>query len=296
MTCRSTRHAVARHLAVLDRAGLVEPPRQHRREVRSAVRPERLDAATQWLTRRSSHSRRPRRRETEIAAVTKVEEYRNELRGLQAWEPFLLGHSGLPGPRANLALVHAAGEEADEGRARQLTAADEEFLVMCGAVALGRLVAEGRSDLARRLRKLASDPRWRVREAVAMALQRWGDEDFDAMAAEAERWAEGPPLEQRAAVAAVCEPRLLRAAEAARRALDLLECVTASLPRSRDRVLRQALGYCWSIAVAALPQDGFQRFAALERSDDPDIQWVVRENLKKARLARLRGARPSTTA
>jgi hypothetical protein len=121
-----------------------------------------------------------------------------------------------------------------------------------------------------------------------MALQRWGDDDFDSMATEAEDWAAGSPLEQRAAVAALCEPRLLRTPEPSQRALDLLERVTASLPRSRDRVLRQALGYCWSVAIAALPEDGLQRFERLERSSDPDVQWVVRENLKKARLARLR--------
>ena len=45
-----TRQAVAKHLAVLDRAGLVEGRRQGR-EVRYAVRPERLDDATQWLAR-----------------------------------------------------------------------------------------------------------------------------------------------------------------------------------------------------------------------------------------------------
>jgi DNA-binding transcriptional ArsR family regulator len=44
-----TRQAVAKHLAVLDRAGLVEG-RRHGREVRYAVRPERLDAATRSLT------------------------------------------------------------------------------------------------------------------------------------------------------------------------------------------------------------------------------------------------------
>lgn len=43
-----TRQAVAKHLAVLERAGLVEGRRQGR-EVRYAVRPERLDAATRWL-------------------------------------------------------------------------------------------------------------------------------------------------------------------------------------------------------------------------------------------------------
>jgi DNA-binding transcriptional ArsR family regulator len=45
-----TRQAVAKHLAVLDRAGLVEGRRQGR-EMRYAVRPERLDDASQWLAR-----------------------------------------------------------------------------------------------------------------------------------------------------------------------------------------------------------------------------------------------------
>lgn len=44
-----TRQAIAKHLAVLDRAGVVEK-RRHGREVRYAVRPERLDDAAQWMT------------------------------------------------------------------------------------------------------------------------------------------------------------------------------------------------------------------------------------------------------
>jgi ArsR family transcriptional regulator, cadmium/lead-responsive transcriptional repressor len=43
-----TRQAVAKHLAVLDRAGLVEG-RRHGREVRYAIRPQRLDAATRSM-------------------------------------------------------------------------------------------------------------------------------------------------------------------------------------------------------------------------------------------------------
>jgi DNA-binding transcriptional ArsR family regulator len=43
-----TRQAVAKHLAVLDRAGLVEGRKQGR-EVRYAVRPERLDAAARSM-------------------------------------------------------------------------------------------------------------------------------------------------------------------------------------------------------------------------------------------------------
>jgi DNA-binding transcriptional ArsR family regulator len=45
-----TRQAVAKHLAVLDRAGLIQGARQGR-EVRYAVRPERLDIAARSLAR-----------------------------------------------------------------------------------------------------------------------------------------------------------------------------------------------------------------------------------------------------
>lgn len=48
-----TRQAVAKHLAVLDRVGLVEGGRQGR-EVRYAVRPERLDLAARSLARVAS--------------------------------------------------------------------------------------------------------------------------------------------------------------------------------------------------------------------------------------------------
>lgn len=45
-----TRQAVAKHLAVLDRAGLVQSTR-HGREARYSVRPEHLDAAVRAMAR-----------------------------------------------------------------------------------------------------------------------------------------------------------------------------------------------------------------------------------------------------
>jgi DNA-binding transcriptional ArsR family regulator len=45
-----TRQAVAKHLAVLDRAGLVESSR-HGREVRYSVRPEHVDRAARAMAR-----------------------------------------------------------------------------------------------------------------------------------------------------------------------------------------------------------------------------------------------------
>jgi hypothetical protein len=214
--------------------------------------------------------------------------YRERLRSLDDWEPFLRDHSGLPGPRANLELAAAVAEEGDADRLLRLAAADDEFLVLCGAFGLGRLLGDGRLEHLVLLRALASDERWRVREGVVLGLQRWGDDDFDGLARELRRWIAGSALEQRAAVAAVCEPRLLREPGRTHVALDLLDVATRSLLESRDRTLRQALGYCWSVAIAADPEKGLPRFERWGASDDRDVRWIMRENEKKARLRRLR--------
>lgn len=225
-----------------------------------------------------------------------VQGHRAVLRHLDDWKPYLAAHSRLPGPRANLELVAACGEEADAARAHELLDSDDEFAVMCGLVALGRLLGEGDEHPAPVLRSYASDPRWRVREAVAIAVQRAGDDDPARAFGLAEAWASDPdPLARRAAVVAVCEPRLLREVDAARRALGLLTRVTVDLagwsPQQRRtaaaRTLRQALGYGWSVVVAALPQEGLPAFHRLEAESNPDVAWIVRENRKKARLRRL---------
>jgi hypothetical protein len=229
--------------------------------------------------------------------VSRLDELRRELRALPApaWRAHLAAHSGLPGPRANLELARAAAEEAPPEVVRQLAGDDDEYLALCGAVGLGRLLAEGDPEAAPSLRRLAEDDRWRVREGVAMGLQRLGDDDLQRMLGLAAGWAAEPSaLAQRAAVAGVCEPRLLRQPAAARQALDLLDTVTEALAARTDggrrdpavRVLRQALGYCWSVAVAALPAEGFDRLGRWAGSDDGDVRWVLRENLGKARLRR----------
>jgi hypothetical protein len=232
----------------------------------------------------------------------KVEEYRRELRQLAEWEPFLLERSGLPGPRGNLELAAAVAEEADEETLRRwatLTAGEapfgsaEEFLPVCGVIGLGRLLAAGDASVLTDLRRLCADPRWRIREAVAIALQRMGDVDFPALVEEMGRWAAGTALERRAAVAALCEPRLLGEPERVRDVLALLERVTAELPDLGDRrsdhfrTLRKTLGYAWSVAVVALPEAGKPLFERLRGSADADVRWVARENLRKKRLERM---------
>jgi len=236
--------------------------------------------------------------------MSKADAYRQQLARLPNWEPYLLEQSGLPGPRANLELVQTVADLGNAAQFKHWSALDPEaapvntpqvFLAVCGIVGLGRLLAEGDPSALTSLRRLAADPRWRVREAVAMALQRWGDADMRALLDEMGKWSKGNWLERRAAAAALCEPRLLAKPAHTRRVLKLLDAITAAIARAPSierraepyKVLRQALGYCWSVAVAALPEDGRPAMEAWFASADPDVQWIMRENLKKARLARM---------
>lgn len=161
------------------------------------------------------------------------------------------------------------------------------------------MLTEGDPKALAELRQYANDPRWRVREGVAMALQQYGAGDFDALGAAMAKWATGSLLERRAAAAAVSEPALLTDAVRVRAALAILEAATvgvmaadAAERRSDEfKALRKGLGYCWSVAVASAPEIGRPALEALvERaaaSGDRDLCWIARENLRKRRLERL---------
>jgi len=230
--------------------------------------------------------------------------YRAELRARGDWTAYLMEESGLPGPRGNLELAHAVAQEDALRLESYLGAAFQDapentpqvFLVFCGVLGLGVRLARGESAALPRLRAFASDPRWRVREAVATALQLWGDSDLAGLVAAMVEWSGGGYYEQRAAVAALCEPRLLKDPQtpfAVNALLDLLDRVTAGLEQPGDRraddfqALRKTLGYGWSVALAASLIAGKPRLERWIASPNPDVRWVVRENFKKNRLLRL---------
>jgi hypothetical protein len=108
-----------------------------------------------------------------------------------------------------------------------------------------------------------------------------------------EPWSRGTPFEQRAAAAALCEPKLLTNQEHAERVLAMLDAITTSISQISDRksesfqALRKGLGYCWSVAVVAAPESGKRLMERWLTSTDPDILWIMRENLKKNRLLRM---------
>jgi hypothetical protein len=230
-----------------------------------------------------------------------VDDYVSLLSSLDRVEPFLLEESGLPGPRGNIELAEAAARVVDEETLIRWSSLDEQaapentpqvLLVFAGLLGLGRLLAEGRQDVLSHLRTAASDSRWRVREGVATALQHLGDADFARLCDEMERWLEGTWLEQRAAAAAVCEPRFLDSEDDVRRVLAILDRITSGVAGAEQRagddfrVLRQALGYCWSVAVAQHPEQGEAVIERWLRSTDRDVRRIMRENLRKRRLSR----------
>jgi len=231
--------------------------------------------------------------------MSKAEMYREALKTCTDWDAYMLQESGLPGPRGNLELAHVVADVATAAQidhwltfdaSRAPVNSPEEYLAFCGAEGLGRLIVEGQVERWSTLRAYASDPRWRTREGVAMALQRIGDVDMTNLLSHLEPWLSGNWLEQRAVAAALAEPRLLREAAQIDRALTYLDRITASIAAATDRraedykVLRQGLGYCWSVIVTARPSSGKRLMERWLKSDDKDVQWVMRENLKKKRL------------
>ena len=178
-------------------------------------------------------------------------------------------------------------------------AARPEEVLACAAVAsygeVGAVRPDWWEDEARKLRRAAADPRWRVREMVAQALQRMLEADWDRTVTRLREWTgDADPLVVRAAAAGVAEPRLLSSPAPPARASDAaaVQAQAIAAYRAADRatpsaqVLRQALGYTLSVAAAATGD--LSLLEEIEKSGDPDLVWIARQNRSKARLRRLR--------
>jgi hypothetical protein len=232
-------------------------------------------------------------------------------------EFYLLEHSRLPGPRANLELANdvayllASASEKNPERVLALVQnfsngdrnsvvvnTPAEFVMLCGVVSAGACAAmrtEWRENIFEMLNHYACNPSWRVREAVSTAFQHLLTADPQTTLAYLSTLAmEGDLLQQRASVAAIAEPRLLYDSETAIAALQLQRIVLdhmSHIPISERKsgdflILRRALGYTLSVVVAALPEKGFAFMREYALLSDADINWVLRENLKKKRLAK----------
>ncbi|HEV2580993.1 MAG TPA: hypothetical protein VGT44_09080 [Ktedonobacteraceae bacterium] len=229
-------------------------------------------------------------------------------------EFYLREQSHLPGTRANLGLVGEVSDELASMVARHSQQVWEllrtlsqdalvvesntpaEFVALCGAVAFGACAAahpDWQPDVRVLLSRMSSSASWRVREGVAMAYQR-----LLTVAPEAtlvylrDLAADGDCLQQRACVAAVAEPILLQTEQMKEGALGIQGVIVhrfhdiplSERKREDVRILRQGLSFTLSVAVAALPEAGFTLLRECASWGDPDINWIIRENLKKKRL------------
>lgn len=226
-------------------------------------------------------------------------EYQIQLRQTAEWETYLLNHSGLPGPRANLELAYAAAREDHSGRLLPyLNLSDTDapvnspqvFLLVCAVLSLANPILAGEEQYLKILRVYASDTRWRVREAVAMTFQEIGVENIDLVISTLSSWVAGNWYEKRAAAAALAEPKLLNSPAVTHTLLIWLDSMTASILLEENRktdsftAFRKGMGYAWSVAVSHLPQEGKKIMQKWFGINDKDIRWIMRENLKKNRL------------
>ncbi len=233
---------------------------------------------------------------------SKVDHYINRLKNEKKLIHFLQSESNLPGPRANIELAKAFARIADEHVTVQLCEYDadiaptndpKEFLCFCGILALGKFIARGKPQYFTDLKRFASDPRWRAREAVAMALQSIGRKDPLLLLSEMMLWARGSLYQKRAVAAALCDPVLLADRTIVEQTFIHLNKITREIPlvqnkREEDfKVLRKALGYCWSVAISAEPKIGIPTFEKLMEINDKDVKWILKENLKKNRFKKL---------
>ncbi len=232
-------------------------------------------------------------------------------------EFYLREQSRLPGARANLELANDLGyllaalvtEKPDQVRSlleylvsddrqRIVTNTPAEFVVLCGVVAFGTCAAAypaWQSEVFELLGQYACNPCWRVREGASIAFQRL----LAAAPRETTSYLmilakQGNYFQQRAAIASLAEPALLYDSEILQAAfavqqiiLERLHSAPATHRKREDfRALRQTLGYTLSVVTAADPEKGFALMHTCATWADRDINWILRENLKKKRLAR----------
>jgi hypothetical protein len=222
-------------------------------------------------------------------------------------EFYLREHSRLPGPRANLELAHDFGNilstystrySIDTERTAVGANTPAEFVLFCGLLASGICAtheAAWRERTIDILHEHACSSHWRIREAVTIALQQILSVDVQYMMPYLMRTATtGDYLQQRAVVTAIAEPGLLYENIVIEDALLLQKLVLermhmvpiAQRKEENFRVLRRTLGYTLSVITAIAPNAGFALMRECISWNDDDITWVVRENLKKKRLAK----------
>jgi hypothetical protein len=246
--------------------------------------------------------------------TTVRDRWRRELEAV-GFDPDLLRallerHSGLPGPRANLELAAALGDlaaQADAAGRKVLLdwarlgpeaaphGTRAEYVPVAAVCALGVLAARPaeRARYVEPLRAAAFDPRWRMREAAALGLQRLGELDAAGLVALLRPWVvEESDLLLRLVMVTIAHPPLLDDAAVRVVGWDASERALERVRRRRTesaetlRILVAALSFAPSVYAAAEPREGFRRLGRWAEAREPAVKKIVVANLRKARLAK----------
>jgi hypothetical protein len=209
---------------------------------------------------------------------------------------FIIQNSNLPGPRGNLELAFALAEIYDDLDAllnwleitEDLADANdpESFPAFCAAVCLGKIYTKTKDKkLISILKKLSNDGRWRMREAVAFGFQIIGESDFDELKSVFSGWIKkSNNLDKRAILVSLAHPRFLNE-ERAKFCFEIADTVLKEMDRENDfDVLKKGLSFTISVFAAANSDLGF-KFIKRWIGIDKDIDRIMKENLKKNRLA-----------
>ena len=210
-------------------------------------------------------------------------------------EKFVIENSNLPGRRANLELAFALSEVYEdfgvlENWARigvdQASVNDpRSFLPFCSAVCLGRLYAKTTNEkIVDVLKTLASDDRWRIREAVAFGFQKIAEDNLPELKRIFSEWIEkSNNREKRAIVVALAHQKILDR-NTSLYCFKILEKILKNMERDDDfEILKKGLEFVISIYTAANPEEGFF-FMEKWIGKDEAIDLIIHSNLKKNRL------------
>jgi len=226
---------------------------------------------------------------------------------------YLLSNSNLPGRRGNLELGDAFEEVVVDYFAKdpeklwslcvkliKISVVEapvndpKEFLPFCGAWAIGAIGSSFSAFFQKalsHLQVLTNDPRWRMRESVAKGIQKMIEKQNQKTLQELENWIKKENwLTMRAVAAGVAEPALLKNRQTSTQALELHKKIFARIFDRKEckseefKTLKKGLGYTLSVIVRENPEEGFNYMHHLINSNNEDILWIIRENLKKKRL------------
>jgi hypothetical protein len=218
--------------------------------------------------------------------------------------------SGLPGPRANTGVATAfatecaaIGKPADPLLFQMVTldpdvaqgGTEHEFLPLCGVLALGARAAldpKIRTRVIGTLHDAAEDMRFRVRDAVPVALARIGEKMGDALVHELASWTDGF-FQAAAVLLALADPAFLPAITDVDAVLERMEetyQLAKNAPRSAARypgrkALVDALTLAPSSIAARFGVPVFDKLEAWSNTEMPELRAAIEATLKSNKLA-----------